>query len=114
MTLCLVGYTHKHEFFNGVCECGKENMPNEIELIGEDYLKVGLDQKLTVKVYLEDVDLQYLRWTSSDTKILTVEDGKVKAIGEGYAIIKAQSYYGPSNEIEIFSGYELPNYTKLD
>ncbi len=63
-----------------------------IELSEEEVeLKVGEELELTVAPYPSDATFNRVKWISSDEKVATVVDGKIKAIGEGTATITALS-----------------------
>lgn len=61
----------------------KLDPPREIIILGgKEVLEIGETVQLTVKINPSTAD-QSVVWTSKDDTIITVEDGKVTAIGEG-------------------------------
>ena len=54
-------------------------------------LTIGDTHKLTATISPEDATDKTLTWESSNTNVATVENGKITAIGGGYAIITAKS-----------------------
>ena len=58
-------------------------------------LKVGATAELVAAVAPADVEDMSVTWTSSDEKVVTVADGKVKAVKEGKATVTAVSVANP-------------------
>ena len=54
-------------------------------------LKEGQEIQLTAQVSPNDATDKTVAWSSSDTKVATVENGKVKAVAEGTATITAKA-----------------------
>ena len=54
-------------------------------------IKVGNEITLTATIYPSNATNKTLKWTSSDTSIATVSDGKVTALKVGQVVIKATS-----------------------
>ena len=63
--------------------------------------KVSIDQEyqLTFNTDPNNANAEYLKWTSSDTSVATVDNGKVKGIKEGETIIKAYAVGNDSYEV---------------
>lgn len=73
-------------------------------------LKKGETENINVSFYPENAANQNVLWSSEDTSIATVENGKITAVGEGYTIItctsldgdkKAYCYVNIASDIEI-------------
>ena len=62
-----------------------------IKLQSELHIKVGQSEQLTATVVPENAPDKTITWSSSDTKIATVENGKVTGIAAGTALVKAQA-----------------------
>lgn len=63
-------------------------------------LTVGQEKTLTATVTPEDAENKTVTWTSSDTSVATVENGTVRAVEEGTAVITA-SANGKSATCEV-------------
>jgi len=65
--------------------------PESIALSTEDLL-LGVGQKHTLKAVLNKNSASLVHWTSSDETVARVENGKVTAVGAGYAKITASTH----------------------
>ncbi len=98
---------HVHEFVNGYCECGVNEMAEDdtiyvdkIEITGLSEMTEGDEQTLTVNILPLNTTNKEVTWSSSDKTIATVENGKVFALREGVVTIKAASKDGSNKECE--------------
>lgn len=66
----------------------------EIKLSGNTTMQIGDEQTLTLEVLPSDATNKTVSWMSSDPTVLTVADGKVKALKEGKSTIFASSQDG--------------------
>ena len=64
-------------------------------------LVVNEEVNLTAIIYPYNTTDKTVAWSSSDTSVATVENGKVKAIAEGSTIIKAETYNGKKAECTV-------------
>ena len=65
-------------------------------------IKAGNEITITATIYPSNATNKTLKWTSSDTTIATVSDGKVRTLKAGHAVIKATSEeYGISATCDI-------------
>ncbi len=77
--------------------CNKESGPSIIEATSVSLnktsvsLAVGESVELTATVFPEDATDKTVSWSSSNTSVVTVSDGRVKAVGIGSATVIAQS-----------------------
>ena len=70
----------------------------------ESYLElvVGDQLDLASHLYYENIELKDIKFTSLDTSILVISDGKVTAVGAGTTLVRAESTYTASNlEIKV-------------
>lgn len=76
--------------------CAKENVPGEVELEGISFreseitLELGASSELEVVLVPSGASADIV-WSSSDASIVSVEDGKITALAEGEAEVKAAS-----------------------
>ena len=79
----------------------------EIEVTGvkvdkkKTTLTEGETKELTASVVPSNASNQTLTWSSSNNNIVTVDDGKLKAIKEGTATVKVTSYNGKYKEVTV-------------
>ena len=65
-------------------------------------IKAGNEITITATIYPSNATNKTLKWTSSDTTIATVSDGKVRTLKAGHAVIKATSEeYGISATCDV-------------
>ena len=78
--------------------------PVEKIVLDKTYVKIkaGNEITITATIYPSNATNKTLKWTSSDTTIATVSDGKVRTLKAGHAVIKATSEeYGISATCDI-------------
>lgn len=85
-----------------IAECQVEVLPREVSdvVLSERYitLNIGDEYQLTAKVFPPDAN-QNLVWSSNNTSVATVSDGKVTAIKAGKSTITVQSEDGKHGDI---------------
>ena len=73
------------------------NEKEDVELAGitlsgtSKLLKLNTDLNLTVVFFPENTTDRNLQWSSSNTSVATVANGKITAVNEGFSVIKAVS-----------------------
>ena len=76
--------------------------PEKITFDGElRKIKVGTIERLSYSLEPSNADPDKLIWTSSDEKVVTVENGKIKGIAEGRAIVTVSSVNGAKDRIDV-------------
>ena len=78
--------------------------PVEKIVLDKTYVKIktGNEITITATIYPSNATNKTLKWTSSDTTIATVSDGKVRTLKTGHVVIKATSEeYGISATCDI-------------
>ena len=76
--------------------------PDKISLDGElRKIAIGGNEKLTYMIKPQNADTNRLIWTSSDESIVTVDNGIIKGIKEGRAIITVKGLNGESDRIDV-------------
>lgn len=76
--------------------CSKDNINISSVVLdsSEEYMVVGDSLSLLAALLPSDASDKNIKWSSSDEKVATVEDGKVFALSSGTAIIAASSQNG--------------------
>lgn len=77
-----------------------EVKPNSITVKGNNEMKVGEEQTLTIEVEPENASKNVV-WESSDNSVATVNNGLVVALQPGKVVIKATGLGNVSTEFEI-------------
>ena len=97
------------------CSCGNEEI-EEIVLSNSDInLSVGDSSYINFTVRPKDASKKRIVWSSSNEKIATVDDGNVKAIGEGTAVITAMNENGIKASCNVkVSGIEITSIVMED
>lgn len=72
----------------------KNAVVESIRLATVETLTVGETKQLNYSIYPEDAVNKDVEWESSDTSVVTVDNGKITAIKEGYATIKVMASNG--------------------
>ena len=78
--------------------------PVEKIVLDKTYVKIktGNEITITATIYPSNATNKTLKWTSSDTTIATVSDGKVRTLKTGHVVIKATSEeYGISATCDV-------------
>ena len=76
--------------------------PSRIMLDGElRKIKVGTVDKLSYTVEPSNADSGKLIWSSSDENIVTVENGRIKGISEGMAVVTVSALNGTQDRIDV-------------
>lgn len=76
--------------------------PERISFDGElRKIKVGTVERLTYTLDPQNADPDKLIWESSDENVVTVENGKIRAISEGRSRVTVKSVNGASDTIDI-------------
>lgn len=90
---------------NGISEsCWVEvNVPVEKITLSKTSLTLELDEsaELWAEISPDDAYDQYVRWSSTDENIVEVWDGYVYAVGEGTAVITAETSNGKKASCEV-------------
>lgn len=73
-----------------------------ISISGDQILFVNESTNLSLRVNPEDAPVDSIKWTSSDTSVAQVNDGKVLGIGEGEVTITADTGEGINSMITIY------------
>ena len=85
-----------------IAECQVKVLPREVSdvVLSERYitLNIGDEYQLTAKVFPPDAN-QNLVWSSNNTSVATVSDGKITAIKAGKSTITVQSEDGKHGDI---------------
>ncbi len=82
--------------YNGLtarCVVTAGEAPDQITL-SRTSLEMGIGEKYQLEVSLTDGVVSAITWTTSDSDIVTVSDGKLTAVAEGTAVITAATYNG--------------------
>lgn len=64
-------------------------------------IKVGTVEKLSYTVEPDNADTEKLIWESSDENIVTVDNGKIRGISEGMAVITVTALNGTKDRIDV-------------
>ncbi len=83
-----------------------EYKPTSIKLPGVTGLIVGKQEILVPEIQPADAKT-YLTWTSSNNRILTVDDGVITAVGPGSATITVETHNGKEASVRITVGEAL-------
>ena len=89
-----------------------EHKPTSISLPSVSGLTVGKQEILTPDIEPYDAKT-FLTWTSSNKKVLTVEDGMITAVGAGTATITVETHNGQEDSVKITVG-EAPKAASLE
>ena len=77
-------------------------LPTSIELSNTSVdLTEGDEKEIKYWINDKDADKKYLSWTSSNDLVATINDGKIKAIKEGTAVIKLSSVNNVSASLTV-------------
>lgn len=76
-------------------------------------LEKGKSASLKVTILPDDADDKTITWTSSNTSVATVSDGKVTATGKGEAVITAASANGKKASCKVTVRLPLKNESSL-
>lgn len=89
-----------------------EHKPTSISLPSVSGLIVGKETILTPEIKPADAKT-FLSWESSNEKVLTVEDGKLTAVGAGTATITVVTHNGKEDSVKITVG-EAPKAASIE
>ena len=76
--------------------------PSKISFDGElRKIKVGTSERLSYTIEPEHADSSKFTWESSDESVLTVDEGRIKGISEGMAVVTVTALNGAKDRIDI-------------
>ena len=102
ITASLKDYSEiKVEITVKVVAVSEAKLVQEIKLTGNNELKVGEETTLTAEVLPSDADNKEVSWKVSDETILSVENGKVKALKVGAATVTCEALDGSNVKADL-------------
>ena len=76
--------------------------PSKISFDGElRKIKVGTSERLSYTIEPEHADSSKFTWESSDESVVTVDEGRIKGISEGMAVVTVTALNGAKDRIDI-------------
>lgn len=94
------GYpAHLHE--DGYCPY-TDVLPQSVSMkVKSTTLHIGDESTISATVSPSNAVDTSVYWSTSDSSVVTVDDGEIKAVGYGTAVITATSFNGKSNSVKI-------------
>ena len=88
----------------------------KLEIYTDDTAETGdrAKKKLTATIFPENTKDKSVKWTSSNTRVVTVEDGVVTPVGEGKATITAETKNGKKVECKVQVASPYPTEIRLE